>query len=165
MYLSCFRHASLDHSTPPPPIEGSPPPLPPTQQPPTSPPQAGSRDAAYSAEGSSASGKVHMVMEVSSSLELIKASSDDGKIESNGDEGEIESDDDDHVLQEPVAEHPEDKGDDLDHKDSEMSDVSSDLGEKDDDSSDSIIIRIISCLLYTSPSPRDGLLSRMPSSA
>ena len=24
---------------------------------------------------------------------------------------------------------------------------------------------IISCLLYTSPSPRDGLLSRMPSSA
>ena len=26
-------------------------------------------------------------------------------------------------------------------------------------------IRIINCLLYTSPSPRDGLLSRMPSSA
>ena len=25
--------------------------------------------------------------------------------------------------------------------------------------------RIIPCLLYTSPSPRDGLLSRMPSSA
>ena len=25
--------------------------------------------------------------------------------------------------------------------------------------------RCISCLLYTSPSPRDGLLSRMPSSA
>ena len=25
--------------------------------------------------------------------------------------------------------------------------------------------RIFSCLLYTSPSPRDGLLSRMPSSA
>ena len=25
--------------------------------------------------------------------------------------------------------------------------------------------RFISCLLYTSPSPRDGLLSRMPSSA
>ena len=25
--------------------------------------------------------------------------------------------------------------------------------------------RLISCLLYTSPSPRDGLLSRMPSSA
>ena len=24
---------------------------------------------------------------------------------------------------------------------------------------------IVSCLLYTSPSPRDGLLSRMPSSA
>ena len=25
--------------------------------------------------------------------------------------------------------------------------------------------KVISCLLYTSPSPRDGLLSRMPSSA
>ena len=25
--------------------------------------------------------------------------------------------------------------------------------------------RVIDCLLYTSPSPRDGLLSRMPSSA
>ena len=28
-----------------------------------------------------------------------------------------------------------------------------------------IIALAISCLLYTSPSPRDGLLSRMPSSA
>ena len=28
-----------------------------------------------------------------------------------------------------------------------------------------IFIKDISCLLYTSPSPRDGLLSRMPSSA
>ena len=28
-----------------------------------------------------------------------------------------------------------------------------------------IIERMIICLLYTSPSPRDGLLSRMPSSA
>ena len=27
------------------------------------------------------------------------------------------------------------------------------------------VARAISCLLYTSPSPRDGLLSRMPSSA
>ena len=27
------------------------------------------------------------------------------------------------------------------------------------------IIRLVGCLLYTSPSPRDGLLSRMPSSA
>ena len=27
------------------------------------------------------------------------------------------------------------------------------------------IDKIITCLLYTSPSPRDGLLSRMPSSA
>ena len=26
-------------------------------------------------------------------------------------------------------------------------------------------LEIIGCLLYTSPSPRDGLLSRMPSSA
>ena len=26
-------------------------------------------------------------------------------------------------------------------------------------------VEILSCLLYTSPSPRDGLLSRMPSSA
>ena len=28
-----------------------------------------------------------------------------------------------------------------------------------------IIVGVLSCLLYTSPSPRDGLLSRMPSSA
>ena len=27
------------------------------------------------------------------------------------------------------------------------------------------MIPVITCLLYTSPSPRDGLLSRMPSSA
>ena len=27
------------------------------------------------------------------------------------------------------------------------------------------VARILGCLLYTSPSPRDGLLSRMPSSA
>ena len=27
------------------------------------------------------------------------------------------------------------------------------------------IAQILTCLLYTSPSPRDGLLSRMPSSA
>ena len=26
-------------------------------------------------------------------------------------------------------------------------------------------VQVINCLLYTSPSPRDGLLSRMPSSA
>ena len=30
---------------------------------------------------------------------------------------------------------------------------------------DKIVENIKSCLLYTSPSPRDGLLSRMPSSA
>ena len=28
-----------------------------------------------------------------------------------------------------------------------------------------IIVLVVICLLYTSPSPRDGLLSRMPSSA
>ena len=27
------------------------------------------------------------------------------------------------------------------------------------------LVEVMSCLLYTSPSPRDGLLSRMPSSA
>ena len=31
--------------------------------------------------------------------------------------------------------------------------------------SDEPLTRCIGCLLYTSPSPRDGLLSRMPSSA
>ena len=30
---------------------------------------------------------------------------------------------------------------------------------------DQIMMHVNSCLLYTSPSPRDGLLSRMPSSA
>ena len=30
---------------------------------------------------------------------------------------------------------------------------------------DTGLIRLTTCLLYTSPSPRDGLLSRMPSSA
>ena len=28
-----------------------------------------------------------------------------------------------------------------------------------------VVYELLSCLLYTSPSPRDGLLSRMPSSA
>ena len=28
-----------------------------------------------------------------------------------------------------------------------------------------VTVKILTCLLYTSPSPRDGLLSRMPSSA
>ena len=31
--------------------------------------------------------------------------------------------------------------------------------------SDDVVGRVKTCLLYTSPSPRDGLLSRMPSSA
>ena len=30
---------------------------------------------------------------------------------------------------------------------------------------DKLRLQIMGCLLYTSPSPRDGLLSRMPSSA
>ena len=33
------------------------------------------------------------------------------------------------------------------------------------DRSDILSVYITTCLLYTSPSPRDGLLSRMPSSA
>ena len=28
-----------------------------------------------------------------------------------------------------------------------------------------VVVVVVVCLLYTSPSPRDGLLSRMPSSA
>ena len=34
-----------------------------------------------------------------------------------------------------------------------------------DDDATSTLARLWDCLLYTSPSPRDGLLSRMPSSA
>ena len=34
-----------------------------------------------------------------------------------------------------------------------------------DDNINSSIVSLLACLLYTSPSPRDGLLSRMPSSA
>ena len=34
-----------------------------------------------------------------------------------------------------------------------------------DDAQTSTVTDVITCLLYTSPSPRDGLLSRMPSSA
>ena len=43
----------------------------------------------------------------------------------------------------------------LDGHDGDITDVRSSLGISDGDT----------CLLYTSPSPRDGLLSRMPSSA
>ena len=39
------------------------------------------------------------------------------------------------------------------------------LLSKDIDIMADLIVNHISCLLYTSPSPRDGLLSRMPSSA
>ena len=33
------------------------------------------------------------------------------------------------------------------------------------DAESALIEQLVACLLYTSPSPRDGLLSRMPSSA
>ena len=36
---------------------------------------------------------------------------------------------------------------------------------KGENPEETMLARITSCLLYTSPSPRDGLLSRMPSSA
>ena len=37
--------------------------------------------------------------------------------------------------------------------------------EEAEDEASFVIADLYSCLLYTSPSPRDGLLSRMPSSA
>ena len=37
--------------------------------------------------------------------------------------------------------------------------------DSDDDPGQITHFQALSCLLYTSPSPRDGLLSRMPSSA
>ena len=40
-----------------------------------------------------------------------------------------------------------------------------DIAKRFLDSGAKVIIWDIDCLLYTSPSPRDGLLSRMPSSA
>ena len=39
-----------------------------------------------------------------------------------------------------------------------------DLSKKQNWSNENLL-KILNCLLYTSPSPRDGLLSRMPSSA
>ena len=39
------------------------------------------------------------------------------------------------------------------------------VSSKDPNTGDIVKDKVISCLLYTSPSPRDGLLSRMPSSA
>ena len=42
---------------------------------------------------------------------------------------------------------------------------SGDNGLKIDYKDPKMLQRYMSCLLYTSPSPRDGLLSRMPSSA
>ena len=39
------------------------------------------------------------------------------------------------------------------------------LGKPDHDELRTLICHATPCLLYTSPSPRDGLLSRMPSSA
>ena len=38
-------------------------------------------------------------------------------------------------------------------------------GNLDDYTVEELITEVEDCLLYTSPSPRDGLLSRMPSSA
>ena len=37
--------------------------------------------------------------------------------------------------------------------------------EREQPGPNEVRLRIEACLLYTSPSPRDGLLSRMPSSA
>ena len=39
------------------------------------------------------------------------------------------------------------------------------IDDNSSDNSEKIIDKFSNCLLYTSPSPRDGLLSRMPSSA
>ena len=38
-------------------------------------------------------------------------------------------------------------------------------GAKSEREARGAVMKVIDCLLYTSPSPRDGLLSRMPSSA
>ena len=43
--------------------------------------------------------------------------------------------------------------------------VAAKLGDKDPGMNPRLRSAIQACLLYTSPSPRDGLLSRMPSSA
>ena len=43
--------------------------------------------------------------------------------------------------------------------------VKGQLGKKKETAREKMIGQSIGCLLYTSPSPRDGLLSRMPSSA
>ena len=40
-----------------------------------------------------------------------------------------------------------------------------DFNDEEDDKVYCQPMTVLSCLLYTSPSPRDGLLSRMPSSA
>ena len=48
--------------------------------------------------------------------------------------------------------------------DAERTVVLEEMSMRDDDPSD-LIHDLYLCLLYTSPSPRDGLLSRMPSSA
>ena len=46
-------------------------------------------------------------------------------------------------------------------QDAVKSTLTSEIRDRNNDSRDVIV----TCLLYTSPSPRDGLLSRMPSSA
>ena len=49
----------------------------------------------------------------------------------------------------------------LSHEDADMRA----LGEEEAEQASQDMARLEACLLYTSPSPRDGLLSRMPSSA
>ena len=46
-----------------------------------------------------------------------------------------------------------------------QTEVAKKKAEKGEEATDELVLGVISCLLYTSPSPRDGLLSRMPSSA
>ena len=44
-------------------------------------------------------------------------------------------------------------------------DIESALKDAEREADNTTLAKFLSCLLYTSPSPRDGLLSRMPSSA
>ena len=53
----------------------------------------------------------------------------------------------------------------IDEKDIDVLDVPAIRFVPEDCNAETIVDVFICCLLYTSPSPRDGLLSRMPSSA
>ena len=55
--------------------------------------------------------------------------------------------------------------DDEEEDEEEDSELGAEADEFDIEDSDSDVSETSTCLLYTSPSPRDGLLSRMPSSA